>query len=545
MKIIIVLIFLIGINVNSFSKVRDSVLFQTIENEDIKPDQFDLSIDLYRSLNDSANLANSFERKADHLKSYSSAAAIVYYKKAIELRGELGQIEDVVRLSQLVANAFYDNQEYDNALIKSYQLLRYYEQKDDTLKVAQTHSLIGSIYGDMHNRSLSYKHLKTALDLSVALKSKQGMAAISNNIAGLFVEIDSFHRALYYARQAEAINKETGNEYWLNINYMQYADIYLDQGVYDSCRYYLFKSKEFIEREGSRIDSTYLIRKLGVYYYYVDSMSIAIQFFNKGVLLSHEMNNISIEANFVHWLSEVYESQGDEVIALALLQEYNSLMDSISDQKSKQDLIAFQVLYDVNELENELSTSLMEQKNAEREVVKINTRLYGLLFICLLTLIFGGFLFVLLRKYYRSNQHLLDLNLMLNDKELSQADKYANSNLKDEKKNQILSAFLQLIVEEEIFKDQALKLDVVAERLDVSRTYLSQVINETYEQNFNAYINSCRIKLSKKYMVSSDYSQYSIQGIAELVGFKSLSAFNVAFKKNTGLTPSYFRKKQR
>jgi AraC-like DNA-binding protein len=119
--------------------------------------------------------------------------------------------------------------------------------------------------------------------------------------------------------------------------------------------------------------------------------------------------------------------------------------------------------------------------------------------------------------------------------------KYSGSNLSDETRNRILEQFVTVVVDQEMFRENDLTISQVAEKLGVGRTYLSQVINEHFGLSFNAYINDCRLELAKRYLADRTYDKYSINGIAEMVGFKSLSAFNSGFKKATGLTPSYYR----
>jgi AraC-like DNA-binding protein len=60
--------------------------------------------------------------------------------------------------------------------------------------------------------------------------------------------------------------------------------------------------------------------------------------------------------------------------------------------------------------------------------------------------------------------------------------------------------------------------------------------------NFNQWLNHVRIHEAKKMFVDEKFAHYSIEGISQEVGFSSISSFNMAFKKETGLTPSVFRK---
>jgi AraC-like DNA-binding protein len=72
---------------------------------------------------------------------------------------------------------------------------------------------------------------------------------------------------------------------------------------------------------------------------------------------------------------------------------------------------------------------------------------------------------------------------------------------------------------------------------------VSQVIHEHCGLNFNAFLNQYRIKEACKRMSDTTrYGNYTIEAIANDVGFRSRSAFASSFKRITGLTPSEYQR---
>lgn len=79
----------------------------------------------------------------------------------------------------------------------------------------------------------------------------------------------------------------------------------------------------------------------------------------------------------------------------------------------------------------------------------------------------------------------------------------------------------------------------LAKKLKTNTTYLSKIINVHYQKNFTTYINDLRIDyVLERLQNDSQLRKYSIQGIANEIGFKSKESFNAAFKKRTGVLPS-------
>jgi len=81
-----------------------------------------------------------------------------------------------------------------------------------------------------------------------------------------------------------------------------------------------------------------------------------------------------------------------------------------------------------------------------------------------------------------------------------------------------------------------------AEKVSIPPYHLSQVINTCFNQNFFDFINSYRIKDSRRLLSEQDPDKKTIIEILYETGFNSKSVFNTAFKKHTGMTPSQFRK---
>ena len=61
-------------------------------------------------------------------------------------------------------------------------------------------------------------------------------------------------------------------------------------------------------------------------------------------------------------------------------------------------------------------------------------------------------------------------------------------------------------------------------------------------RSFNDLVHYYRINAFKERVVDLEYSKFSIIGLAYDIGYNSKSAFNTAFKKQTGLTPSQYLK---
>lgn len=126
--------------------------------------------------------------------------------------------------------------------------------------------------------------------------------------------------------------------------------------------------------------------------------------------------------------------------------------------------------------------------------------------------------------------------------ETKELKKYERSGLTKQKSRQIHQRLTDLMNTKKVYIDSTLKLSQLAGMVSTSPNYLSQVINEERQQNFYDFVNWYRIEEAKRLIADPAHQQETLLSIAYSVGFNSKSAFNTAFKKNTGMPPTQFKK---
>lgn len=84
-----------------------------------------------------------------------------------------------------------------------------------------------------------------------------------------------------------------------------------------------------------------------------------------------------------------------------------------------------------------------------------------------------------------------------------------------------------------------LHLKDIAEAIDVSPNYLSNLFNKETHQSITHFIHAKRIDKAIELL---NTSELSIQSIAFYVGYSDMNYFTKLFKKQVGITPSHFKK---
>ena len=99
----------------------------------------------------------------------------------------------------------------------------------------------------------------------------------------------------------------------------------------------------------------------------------------------------------------------------------------------------------------------------------------------------------------------------------------------------LLTRFQTVMLNEQLFLQPSLSLQDIAERLHTNKTYISKLVNNSYNMSFPELLNSLRIDYAKQYI--RNHPNAKQEEIARSCGFLSASSFNNIFRKITGMTP--------
>jgi len=107
----------------------------------------------------------------------------------------------------------------------------------------------------------------------------------------------------------------------------------------------------------------------------------------------------------------------------------------------------------------------------------------------------------------------------------------------------LLARLERLMTVERIYREEGLTIGGLAGRLELSERRLRQVINRGLGyRNFSDYVNRHRLADAKQALADPAQAEVPIVTIALDSGFQSLGPFNRAFKAETGMTPTEFRR---
>ena len=264
-------------------------------------------------------------------------------------------------------------------------------------------------------------------------------------------------------------------------------------------------------------------------------------FYSKKYIKNYEITKVSKENLLMAYniMTQSYSKKSDTKNAYLYAQKSLELIQSIEGIKNKS--LNFLHNYDLKVIKKE-SNKIITSKN----YFKIS--LFSILMVlALVVLSFYNYYKHQKEKHYRFLKIIQNLkesktsqiNDMLIDKQGLQSKKTIDNELIEK-----LTLGLKKLEQKKSFLDPNFKLGFVAKKLNTNTAYLSQYFNLVIQKTFSEYTQELRIQYVLQKLKETPYfRKYTLQAIAEEVGYKDANTFVRVFKKQTGLSPNYYIEK--
>lgn len=235
-------------------------------------------------------------------------------------------------------------------------------------------------------------------------------------------------------------------------------------------------------------------------------------------------------------LANYYSELGDEEKSMEYKYKNLTLKDSLLNYRQLTSVKEMSFLSEMKSVEDHLAA--MERLHHQWMAL--------LFFVCCIAFVVAVALVVVRRKNKRlreNNEMLYEKNQEMLRRDEESRQKYKNSSLDDNTKEEMMARIRSSVENTDELFSSEFTIDRLSELVGMKSKQVSQVVNEVYGSNFNAFINEYRIKEACRQMSDvKGVDNLTIEGLGNSVGFKSRNSFISAFKKFTGLLPSEYQR---
>ena len=468
---------------------------------------------------------------------YSDKPNAKMFNEAFQIAKKHNRITDMCFVEYSRSNYYIAREQYDSAMI---HLLSY---RDMTLpdKNDEGYRNILNILGDIYFHAGLYDQ---ASEVYLDLYKQYDIAnnwnfyrpyVMMNNMGQIALKTGDYQKSAYwfnrsldmaeqnlftpYRENTIAYTKVKLAETALNTDDIQIAERLLDEvndiqkeNVYeDVIQEFIFTKAQLLLKKG-KVD---------------DAMVLAKQ-------LIPEDSNLFNQYRFVpegyQFLSDAYFKMGNFEYSSLLMKEYQRITDSVRiGNNVAQSMI---LLADHNYKQTQLGLIKSKQR--------INILILSLLFLLVILFV----VLFLYRKLFRSKLELVRKSLEKNVPAVYLKDEnkaiggLSNEDIDLERK--LIIRLQEYMNKSKPYLDQKISIDELAKQLSTNRTYLSRAINNQLETSFPNFINKYRIRESIILIIEGYAVNHTQEALAKESGFSNRTVFISAFKKNTGVVPSFF-----
>lgn len=256
----------------------------------------------------------------------------------------------------------------------------------------------------------------------------------------------------------------------------------------------------------------------------------AYQYYREAEKFVERTGNTPFSLQLEKSLTLYYKSMNDDTNQLIHQEKYIHLLQQRNERAKR--------------VSNEVINILVNKKNIS---IKLNMYLFSLV-VALVTTTFGVVFYNSRRtgiknlkngqKRSRRKDFLYRWNLSPELTEKATEDKSAY--ISDETEARIILNLEKLEASEYYLKPD-ISLATLASRLNSNTKYVAYVIGKYRNNDFTSYVHRLRIgKVIRDLLEDENLLNFKISYLAKKYGFTSHSSFTVAFKNETGMTPSQF-----
>jgi len=465
--------------------------------------------------------------------------AIDYYKKAIQQLEEANDLELKAKiLNNLAMNYVYNNQIVE-AIEAFESMLEVSKLTNDEqvyhfglMNLASQNTKLGlyDIASKQNEEALNYfQRENDSIEIALCFLNSSEIAQAKGDLE---TAIDLLIQVIQIYPDTETI------DIW---NYhLLLSRLYLESGQYDSAlKYY-----SFLEELKPYFSTTYSdalkVELLGDYHQKLDNLAEAFANYEKAYDLYEQSESMEEQQNMLRKIIRM--SLNTEYSYLA--EKYYPIFDSLQTielrQVSQQRADELSSILHMNLLSESLDEERLISKQRSTLILYMSMLLLILFIVIIIGILYQRKLKRLYRVLYDKNIETMSADNPVGiDAEGDYVEKISETD--ENNSNLLLSRFSKILVSKALYTDPNLTLKQAASMLGTNDRYLSFAINQGTNSNFNAYLNKHRIKVAQSMLLNPQFQHYTIEAIAEVVGFANRQTFFRVFKQVSGLNPTQFR----
>ncbi len=268
-----------------------------------------------------------------------------------------------------LGNVYYHTSEYQQAINTYMKALRITEKINNPYRKAVILSSLGSSYNELKKFDLCLTYQLESYEQAMQSGDSSIIANTLSNIGTTYFLTKDISKAKKYTLEAIKIYEQLGYDYFLHTDYLNLAQDYIHQDLFDSANIYLKKTKDLISRYPEEESEVFYHYLKGQYEKHKQNYPSARDQFHKAYKMSLSFNRSKYKLYSSIELQQIYAQLQQYDSAYHYLLISKTLNDSLFDAESDRRIAEMEVKYQVEK--RELQIQNLEKKNIYERNLRI------------------------------------------------------------------------------------------------------------------------------------------------------------------------------
>lgn len=308
---------------------------------------------------------------------YDSAIAIVnqtidLYENSDREKTDLGSF-NLIGAEYLTLGAIYvDKGSYRLALQETLKSVRFFEEIDDPLRLADALKQVGDIEHTQGHYESSLKYQQRAFQIYKDFDDKVYQTYAANSAGLAAAALGDLDLAIDYQNQAIALAREMEVKTSLSAALKDLGSIYTEQGDYTKAKTVLNEALAIAREIDTKLDITNALSQLATVDMQTNAPAQALAKLNEVISIAEPIGaNGTLSAAYAQ-RSQVFEMLNDQGAALADFKQFQTLNDSIYNTTKSQQIEELKTIY-----ETEKKEQAIEALNQEVKISNLRKGIYA------------------------------------------------------------------------------------------------------------------------------------------------------------------------
>lgn len=421
-------------------------------------------------------------------------------------------------------------------------------KEQDTL-TASLYQTIANNFMGMNTNDRSFEYFRKALHIATALGDSMLQSNILLDLGILHYDVGTDSARFYYQQAMAILPRDRGKLQRIKILYNLSVEDFQDNrnaAALAGFRYLLDVSRQDAIRTGEAV----ALKALGFYHEAKGSPDSAVYFLERSIRLADSIGQPFLKIQGMIELAKAYRTAGQEETAFELHLETDNIRDSMFSVDKKNVIHGLEMRFDTER-------SRLEIKNLQQHLF---IRKGWIIFLSLFSLASVALVWLVRQRssLWKSRYHAYAVLMEKYKAERSAKDAIVQETVvpvdapsrttqpvKRTQKAQANPTYVEiqhLFKAKAVYKDPKLRIEDVAQWLNVSPRQIAAALKEREGVTFNQYVNNHRINAARSIMEDPETASLKLEVVAEMVGIPNRTYFQKVFESIVGVTPGFYRR---